>query len=73
MSGAQVTERLDFEKADIIRRVSEWAGGDREALAWYRTQPLPAFGDQTAELLVESGRLGALRDYLEFLALGGFA
>ena len=58
---------------EILTRVSAWAGGDRQAFAWYRSQPLPAFGDRTAENLVKAGKAAALRDYLDQLALGGFA
>ena len=61
------------EMLEIINRVSEWAGGQQQAMAWYRAEPIPAFGARTAESLVKSGPAGALRDYLDHLALGGFA
>ncbi|KKB84724.1 XRE family transcriptional regulator [Devosia limi DSM 17137] len=61
------------EMLEIISRVSEWAGGKEQAMAWYRAQPLPAFGGRTAEALVKNGQAGAVRDYLDHLALGGFA
>ena len=61
------------EMAEIIHRVSDWAGSERQALAWYRAEPLPAFGGRTAESLVKNGKAAALRDYLDHLALGGFA
>ena len=61
------------EMAEIIRRVSAWTGGDRQAFAWYRAQPIPAFGDRTAESLVKEGKAADVRDYLDSLALGGFA
>ncbi|MDX3927235.1 MAG: DUF2384 domain-containing protein [Shinella sp.] len=61
------------EMAEIIHRVSDWAGSERQALAWYRAEPLPAFGGRTAESIVKSGKASALRDYLDHLALGGFA
>ena len=61
------------EVAEIINRVAAWAGGERQAFAWYRSQPLPAFGDRTAESLVKAGKATALRGYLDHLALGGFA
>lgn len=61
------------EIAEIVFRVSEWAGGQRQALAWYRSHPLPAFGDRTAESLVKTGKAADVRDYLDHLALGGFA
>ena len=61
------------EVTDILARVSVWAGGERQAFAWYRAQPLAAFGDRTAENIVKSGDAAAVRDYLDHLALGGFA
>lgn len=61
------------EMLEIISRVTEWAGGKEQAMAWYRAQPLPAFGDRTAEALVKEGKAAAVRDYLDHVALGGFA
>jgi hypothetical protein len=61
------------EMLEIISRVSAWAGGTAQAMAWYRAQPLAAFGGRTAEALVKSGQATAVRDYLDHLALGGFA
>ena len=58
---------------EIIVRITVWAGGERQAFAWYRAQPIPAFGDRTAESLVKEGKATALRDYLDHMALGGFA
>ncbi|KPF78861.1 XRE family transcriptional regulator [alpha proteobacterium AAP81b] len=65
---ARVTEMLE-----IISRVRDWAGGEAQAMAWYRSQPIPALDGRTAEMLVKSGQAGAVRDYLDHLALGGFA
>ena len=61
------------EMIEIIDRVGEWAGGRDFAVAWYRSQPIPAFGGQTAEALVKSGKANAVREYLDGIALGGFA
>jgi hypothetical protein len=61
------------EMLEIVGRVSTWAGGKEQAMAWYRAQPIAAFGDRTAEALVKSGQAAAVRDYLDHLALGGFA
>ncbi|WP_026613667.1 MbcA/ParS/Xre antitoxin family protein [Ensifer aridi] len=61
------------EMLEIIGRVTEWAGGKEQAMAWYRAQPLPAFGGRTAEALVKDGKAAAVRDYLDHMALGGFA
>ena len=43
------------------------------ALAWYRAEPLAAFGGRTAESLVTDGKATAVRDYLDHVATGGFA
>ena len=61
------------EMIEIIDRVGEWSGGREFAVAWYRSQPIAAFGGQTAEALVKSGHANAVREYLDGVALGGFA
>ncbi len=61
------------EMLEIISRVRDWAGGEAQAMAWYRSQPIPALDGRTSEALVKSGRATAVRDYLDHLALGGFA
>jgi putative thioredoxin len=61
------------EMSEILTRVSAWAGGRAQAMAWYRAEPIPAFGGRTAESLVKSGQAGQLRDYLDSIAIGGFA
>ena len=59
--------------AEIINRVLPWCGSVQQAFAWYPAQPIPAFGDQTAENLVRQGRAGHVLDYLGSIALGGYA
>lgn len=61
------------EMLEIVGRVSEMAGGPIQALAWYRAQPLPAFGGRTAEALVKDGKAAAVREHLDAITLGGFA
>ena len=70
--GAKTQGRLR-EMLEIISRVSEWAGGKEQAMAWYRAQPIAAFGGRTAESRVKDGKAAAVRDYLDHVALGGFA
>lgn len=65
---ARVTELIE-----IIARLEAWAGGRPQALAWYRGQPIAALDGRTAEALVKSGKAGLVRDYLDHIALGGFA
>ncbi len=61
------------EMVEIVERVKDWSGGRNQAIAWYRSQPIPAFGGRTAESIVKDGKAGDLRDYLDAIALGGFA
>lgn len=65
--------KREREMRQIIARVSGWAGGNQPAIDWYRSEPIPAFGGRTAESLVKSGQAEALRDYLDSIAVGGFA
>jgi hypothetical protein len=58
---------------EVIVRVMPWAGGQQQAMAWYRAQPIPAFGGRTAESLVKEGKASVVRDYLDLAALGNFA
>jgi hypothetical protein len=67
---AQMRLREMFE---IVSRISVWAGGKEQAAAWYRAEPIPAFGSRTAEFLVKEGKAAAVRDYLDHVATGGFA
>jgi hypothetical protein len=71
-AAAPKTQRRLLEGLEIIRRVSDWAGGPVQAMAWYRAEPIPAFGGRTAEALVKDGKAAAVRDYLDRVALGGF-
>tara|TARA_Y100000031_G_C8064601_1_gene312234 strand:- start:398 stop:526 length:129 start_codon:yes stop_codon:yes gene_type:complete len=42
-------------------------------VAWFRSQPLPSFGDKTAEDLAKEGRAEAVKTYLGRIAGGGYA
>jgi Protein of unknown function (DUF2384) len=70
---ARKTQERLRETTEIIRRVRDWAGGDVQAMAWYRAEPIPAFGGRTAESLVKEGKADAVRDYLDAVANGSFA
>lgn len=70
---APKTQSRLTEILEIIHRVRDWTGGDAQAMAWYRSQPIPALDGRTPEALVKSGQAGAVRDYLDHLALGGYA
>lgn len=70
---APKTQARMREMLEIIGRIEEWAGGKFQAMAWYRAQGIPAFGGRTAESLVKSGHAAAMREYLDHVAMGGFA
>ena len=61
------------EMLEIIGRLSPWAGGVPQALAWYRAEPIPALGGRPAEALVKTGQAAAVMRYLDHIATGGFA
>jgi uncharacterized protein (DUF2384 family) len=61
------------DTVEIIHRVAHWTGSVGHAFAWFRAQPLPSFGDKTAEDLVKEGRAQAVKDYLSRIGEGGFA
>jgi len=72
-SQAPATQSRLREVAEIINRILPWCGSVPQAFAWYRSQPIPAFGDQTAEDLVRAGRSEHLKSYLSGIAIGGYA
>ncbi len=72
-ASAPKTQNRLREMLEILARVTAWAGGRAQAMAWYRAEPIAAFGGRTAESIVKSGQAGALRDYLDHIAMGGFA
>jgi len=71
--GSPATQARLRDMVEIINRVRGWAGSPQQAFAWYRSQPLPSFGDQTAEALVKEGRAEAVKRHLDRIAVGGYA
>lgn len=67
------TQQRLRETVEILHRVSDWCSGPVQALAWFRSQPLPSFGDLTAEDLLKAGRADDLKAYLRRVADGGYA
>jgi uncharacterized protein (DUF2384 family) len=70
---ARQTQTRLRDTVEIINRVTSWTGSPGRAFAWFRSQPLPSFGDRTAEDLVKDGRAQAVKDYLSRIAEGGYA
>jgi hypothetical protein len=67
------TQTRTIEVHEIIGRIAAWAGGEKQAMAWFLAEPIAAFGGCTAESLVKDGKVAAVRDYLDHVATGGFA
>ncbi len=57
----------------ILNRVLPWCGTPMQAYAWYRSEPIPSFGDLTAEDLVKRGMAEAVLEYIGRIAEGGYA
>jgi hypothetical protein len=70
---ARATQVRLRDFVDVLNRVLPWAGSVHQAFAWYRAQPIPSFGDLTAEDLVREGRTDELMAYLSRIAAGGSA
>lgn len=69
----RVTQRRLRDAVEILNRVSHWTGSDLQAYAWYRSEPLPQFGQRTASELVAEGLADAVKTHLARTAVGGFA
>jgi len=69
----RTTQNRRQEARQIINCVLPWSGSIRQAFVWYRSEPIPAFGNRTAEELVREGRAEHLESYLAGLSIGGYA
>ncbi|MHB1111028.1 MAG: antitoxin Xre/MbcA/ParS toxin-binding domain-containing protein [Devosia sp.] len=72
-ASARKSQKRLGELVEIIAFIRNWAGSDRAAMAWYRSEPIPAFGGRTPEAMVRSGKTGLMREFLDHMALGGYA
>ena len=52
----------------ILNRVTPWCGTPFQAYAWYRSEPIPGFGDLTAEAVVKQGNADLVMSYLDCIA-----
>lgn len=69
---AAVQQKLG-QIARIITRAADLSGDEGRAILWFRHQPMPAFGNRTAEELVEAGEAAAVIENLERMAEGVYA
>lgn len=70
---ANKSQQRMTEMLEIVGLVRDWAGSERAAMSWYKAAPIPAFGGRTAESIVKDGRADLVREYVDHLAMGGFA
>jgi len=70
---SKISQNRLRETVEIINRVTPWCGNVFQAYAWYRSEPLPGFGDLTAEDLVKDGKAEAIKRYIARIAEGGYA
>lgn len=56
--------------ARIITRAADLSGDEGRAIIWFRHQPIPGFGNKTAEELVEAGQGDAVMWMLESMDEG---
>jgi len=57
----------------ILNRALPWCGSPMQAYAWFRSEPIPSFGDLTAEDLVKRGMAESVLEYIGRIAEGGYA
>lgn len=70
---SNASQRKLRDLVEILLRVSPWAGSLPQAFAWFTSQPLPSFGQQTAADLFREGRADAVKAYVSRIAVGGYA
>lgn len=61
------------EMLEVLNRVEPQLGSALAAYAWFRSEPLPGFGNRTPDQLVRDGEAAKLRAYLDRIAAGGYA
>lgn len=59
--------------AEILDRILPWSDSPQQAFAWFRSEPLPSFGDRTAEDLAKEGYAEAVKKDIDRIAMGGYA
>lgn len=57
----------------LIDKVDEWCSSKANAIDWFISEPIPALGNVTPRNAVLSGNYKALNEYIDAIALGGYA
>jgi hypothetical protein len=69
---ARKDRTMKNDEQQIILKIEAWAGSPEAAIKWYETEHIPAIGS-TAKVAAESGHIDAVLDYIDIIALGGYA
>lgn len=69
----QISQKQMRETSEVLKLIEKWAGGKVQAMAWYKSYPIPALNGQTSEQLVKDGKFAAVREYINHLVVGGYA
>jgi hypothetical protein len=68
--GSDKTQRRLREMIEVINKVEPRFGSALMAYAWYRSEPLSGFSNQTAMQLVRDGRADDVLDYVDAVDAG---
>ncbi|MCW8827220.1 MAG: XRE family transcriptional regulator [Gammaproteobacteria bacterium] len=71
--GSKNSQKRLRDMTSVLNRALPWCGSIMQAYAWYRSEPLPSFGDLTAEELVKRDMADAVLNYFNRISEGGFA
>ena len=71
--GAPKTQMRLRQMIEILNRVDAELGSQLVAYAWFRSEPLPGFANQTPCQLVRDGKAGLVHAYLDQVLEGGYA
>ena len=71
--GASKTQMRLRQMIEILNRVDAELGSQLVAYAWFRSEPLPGFANQTPCQLVRDGKADLVHAYLDQVLEGGYA
>lgn len=57
----------------ILSQAEPWCGGRYGAYAWYRSEPIPSFGDATAEDMLKQGKAELVMQHIRRIEDGGYS
>lgn len=68
-----VMKQRSFTAEGVLKVVRPRFESAEAALAWFQSEPLPGFGDQTAMQLVDNGHGSEVLDFIAAVDAGIFA